>query len=173
MCETSRLLGYYIKDGTITITAGNNDFAAPTDFVDVLWVRHNALYLKRSTEQEWLAGKINWTNATAGTPTEYSVSGTNIIVYPKPTADAVTAEATPDVRYIATPADYTGNGFTGLRAQDHFLPVYYGAALFLQLHNDVPEMQARAANLFKLFYAGCEVARPYYDRQKAPPRKTP
>lgn len=172
--EFSRQVGgYFVKTGTVTITDVAQEFDLPTDFVDVLWVRHNSLYLKRTTEAELLTNKVNWTTTAAATPTEYAVVGEQLLFYPKPSAAAVSADSTPDVRYLATPPAYTSSAFDQVHEQDHPLPVYYAAALFIQLHNDVPEMQARAKNLLELFYKGCEGARPFYERKRQPGRRTP
>lgn len=176
--EFSRQVGgYYINDGTVDLQPGDDilgEVALPTDFTDVLWVRHNGRYLKRSTQEEWLSSKVRWTDISVdGTPTEYAISGAKIIFNPFPDQEAVTADDTPDVRYIAAPPAFSSSAFDQIAEQDHALPVYYAAALFIQLHNDVPEMQARAERLLALFFKGCEGARPFYERKRMPGRRTP
>ncbi len=168
--EFSRQVGGYLIEENGDLSLGTTgQVALPTDFVDVLWVRAaGGSYLKRTTYEELLANKVNW-DSTAGAPTDYLVVGTNLQCSPK--LGSGTLGLT--VKYVAAPGAYDTAAFTGIAEQDHALPVYYAAALFIQLHNDVPEMQARAANLLALFYKGCEGARPFYERKRMPGRRAP
>lgn len=167
--EFSRQVGgYVITDGTVTVgTSGI--IALPTDFVDVIavWITSSSAMLGRTSQEDLLSGGKNWLTQTSATPEQYAVKGTDLLIYKKPTGSVGLT-----VRYVATPGAYTSAAFTGILEQDHPLPVYYAAALYIQLHNDVPEMQARAKNLMDLFYKGCEGARPFYARKLMPARNS-
>jgi hypothetical protein len=168
--EFSRQVGgYKIEDDTVTVTV-SGVIALPTDWLDVLavWITSSSAMLKRTTHEELLGAKRNWLTETSATPEEYVVKGDELLIFKKPTGNVGLT-----VRYVASPTDFASNGFDQIAVQDHMLPVLYGAALFIQLHNDVPEMQTRATNLLKLFYAGCEAAKPFYDRKRMPGRKAP
>ena len=128
----------------ITLVADTIEYEFPDDVLEFLWIEHNGVRLTPSSADLWERDGVDWRDATSATPREYAVQGRNVIFYPPPNAAAVTADSTPDFRYIATAPALSSAGTDRLGDQDQMLAVYWAAWNYCLLHGAEPGMKERA-----------------------------
>jgi parallel beta helix pectate lyase-like protein len=124
------IIRYHRTDGTITLVAGTQEYAAPSDFIECEYVTWQNKDLEKGDIERWREKGIDWRNEPAGPPVEWAVYAQRLVLRPTPNAAAVGAAATIGLRYVSTPVDVSTFGFAQLPNHYHRLAVYYGAALW-------------------------------------------
>ena len=155
------LIGFHHTDDTsITTVNGTQEYTLPTDSLSVVWVEYGTAMLDRLTQEEYRNLETDFRDTAAGTPTSYYLVGRKIGLHPKPGAAVQLT-----IRSITTPVAYGTTAFSQLATQDHRLPVYYAAQLWLTAHGFDAGF-ARAERLLGLFTAEAERAKAFYDARR-------
>jgi hypothetical protein len=113
-------------DATVELVAGTPDYKLPADLIEIIYVTHNGVSLEKTSFDEQHAAEIDWKNADPANPLErWFRQGDELWLVPAPSAAAVTAAASPVIRYIATPTEVPEDGPESLPAIDHRLACYW------------------------------------------------
>jgi hypothetical protein len=165
MCELNRRLHFNTSQTTLALTAGTQEYSLPTDFVDVLHVRHGSQRpMQKGSTDQWEMDNADWQNET-GEPLHWALYANKLVLRPTPTAAAVALAASVTLRYVAMPPTVTTNGFLQLAQQDQRLAVYWGAYIWSACYPDSAVAQQRAAALRKDFEDGTAAATGDYGRR--------
>jgi hypothetical protein len=147
----NRRVQYHVSDNTVTIVAGTQEYALPSDVVKVLWAEWNGTFLNESDQDQWRSVGVSWRSAAAANPTDFTIYARKIVFYPKPSSAAVITSPTVNIRYVSAPGDFTANGPEQLSDQDHALVVEYAAMLWSAARADGPVSSARVQSLNGIF----------------------
>lgn len=165
LTQTNRRIGYYFKDSDITLVAGTQEYALPTDYVHEVFAYWNTLQLKKADVEQWIADNESF-QAQSGAPREYAIYGAKIIIFPVPDANSVAADATVTLRHIATPPDFASSGPSGLLTQDHEVPIYAAVALWSMAHPNDALAGYRAMAFNTKFEDECQKVAEIYERRR-------
>jgi hypothetical protein len=162
--ELNRRVRYHYTDSStaITLLAGTQEYALPTDCMELIHVYWNGQELKKSDVEQWRRQYVQWRLET-GEPREWAMYGDKLVLYPTPTAEAVAAEDNPVLRYVATPGEIATYGPAQLRTGDTDLAVYHGVALWSASYPDSALAQQRLATYEKLFDQEADRVAGYYE----------
>jgi hypothetical protein len=121
---------YHRTDSTsdITLVAGTQEYALPADCIDIIFLKHNGVTLKKTSMSEMQKAGLDWTTISNGVPEKYYLNGNKIGFVPAPNAAAVAAAANPVFRYVSTPTEFSSTAFNLLPSQFHRLVLYFAVA---------------------------------------------
>lgn len=157
---------YFYTTGSVTIVAGTQEYALPSDYLEDVFVEHGGRELAKRDIDDWRRDGIRWREEAQGIPEEYAIYGNKIVFRPTPNAAAVAADSTPDIRYVAKPTAFSSTEFDQLSSQHHRLVVYYAAYLFNASYPDSALAHHRMKSFLDIFNAGAELVAAEYGRRR-------
>jgi hypothetical protein len=114
-------------DLTMALTAEQQDYPLPSDFLTLLWCEHNGKRL----EPLGLSGEDrdlhDWRGAESGSPTQFAIRGRRLYLLPKPDASAVSDDGFLTFSYIGCPKPMGPQGPQGLSDEDQWLLIHKAA----------------------------------------------
>lgn len=153
----NRASRYHYTTTTLTLVAGQQEYAAPSDMLDIRWIRFGLKELQKSDVERWRNDDLNWALEPAGEPREWAQYGLQIIFRPAPSAEAVAANPTVTLRYISNPPAILTSGPDQLSASAWRLAVVYGAFLWSAAYPDTILAQQRMQALKQEFEEGAQL----------------
>lgn len=159
----NRRVGYFFKDGSLTLSTGGQEAALPSDALEVVFVELGSTLLTQTDLEELKEKEPGWRQTAAGMPQHYYLYGGKIGFWPVPDAEAAVLTCT--VRYLATPTLSDTPGFDLLATQDHALPVYFAASLWFEAHGQDADF-ARAGRFRELFETEAKGVAAYYEKRR-------
>ena len=147
---------------TFALEASVFEYELPSDVLQVTDVQWNGQKVKFSSLEEWRRYNINYRNSTAGTPDEVAVDARQLIIYPAPSADAITSDPKLTVRVLRSTFDVTPSGVPGFSDNDVLLAVYAGAQEFLAFKNLDGRYDKMLQNVSNLFVTRLNSAKQRY-----------
>lgn len=126
-------LGYRVVTQTnmFALTAGTYEHALPADLNRILWVRWNGKFLDAGDLRAWQRDKKDWRTATSGNPSAFAVEGRSLILFPPPSADAITTDGYLDMSFLACAAAPASGGTAGLSDSDLWCLIFKAAVEWL------------------------------------------
>lgn len=147
-----RLRYHWTTDSTsIVLVSGTQEYALPTDLIELRWVQWNGRELAKGDIQEWRRNYDEWRNEPAGEPQQFAIHGDKLVIRPVPSGEAVAAAASPVFRYCSKPPSVTSAGAEQLNTQNQPVAVAYGAGAYCGSYPDSAAFQSRQQSLMKLF----------------------
>lgn len=146
--ELADLLEYAHRtdETSLELVAGQSEYPRPSDVNEIEWVQWNHTPLQFSSVAEWTNHGVNWRGAEAGIPQEFAVDGNLFLVYPPPSADAISTAPVIQYRYVAAGFPITEAGIPAMRDSDVRIAIYMAAQAYCLAHPEDPANQARAQN---------------------------
>ena len=159
----NRRIRYHYTDSSVSITlvAGTQEYAVPTDLMELKFLEWNGQELIKSSVEEFRRKGIKWRQESQGLPEEWYIYANKVGFRPNPSAAAVAISATPTIRYISRPAAVSG-GFAQLDINDWGIIVYRAVALWSWAHPDSAVANQRAQYYNDLFEKESELINQYY-----------
>lgn len=118
----------------IALVAEQRDYPLPLDCSEMILVEWNSNRLMPGSHSEWDRNGTQWRTSEEGNPSEYSVEGRRLWLNPPPSSDAVTADGTLTLRYIAAPGEMGASGPVQLPPLAHDLLCWEAACRWLGTH---------------------------------------
>lgn len=131
------LVGYHFTDDStnVVLVDGTQEYALPAAALEVLWVEWNGFQLRKTDTEQLQGDDTNWRAYRASHPESYYTYGRQIGFFPKPNADAVAKAASPVIRYISVPTEFSSTAFNQLASQHHRLPIMYAVGEWFETPN--------------------------------------
>jgi hypothetical protein len=160
----NRRVRYHYTDTTtaVTLVAGTQEYAAPTDVVEIKFIELGGKLLTKSAIEEYRRKEIMWRQETSGYPEEWAFYNNKLVFRPTPSAAAVAADSAPFIRYVSTPPSFMTNGMEQLNSQFTRVPVYWAVAEWSRSHPDSALAQARIQTYQAAFDQEMELAAAFY-----------
>lgn len=110
-------------------------YLLPSEALQVQEVMWNGRHVDYTSIEEWRRDRVAWRTATSGDPREVAVDGREMIVYPPPSAGAISTDANLVVRYLSSTFLITDGGVPGFGDADVLLAIYAAAQEWLSFNN--------------------------------------
>lgn len=146
---------------SLVLVAGVGVYPLPSDLQQLIWIEYNGRRLDAATTWAWERDGVDYRGATAATPTAYAVLGQELILYPPPSEDAVSAVTSCPFRYIASQQGISPSGTRQLGDGDQRLFLLQAAIEWWILHpGEKGEGKQKAVDLKVLRDERLQEARP-------------
>jgi len=151
--ELNRRVGYHLSTTTITLAAGTQSYSLPEDFVSVVYVSHAGKNLQKKSEEDWQREGTAY-REQSGSPADYAIQGSTLILRPIPTAATVADASVVSIRYVSKPAATGVSGFAQLSTQDIEVVVRHAVFLWWAANGYGTDVSGRAKFFYDLFEQG-------------------
>ena len=160
----NRRARYHYKTTTdsLTLVNGTQEYALPTDLVELKWVEWDGVELTKASVEQWRVKNKKWRQIQKGALDEWAMYGNQIVFSPAPSAEVVTKASIVTLRFVSRPASFSASGMAQLNLQDWDIPIYYAIYLWSTSYPDSALAQQRADRYYKLFEQETEAVLAYY-----------